>query len=229
MFPDQTVLTAYTYGCRCEDRCRPEKAAYNKRLREEIAAGRARRRYERRVKDAAAQDAKMARCCIVCGARWRAPSGIRPTFELCRDCGAGAKRLVVRASEHHVPVELLKRWLGHRSCEICTAPLALDGYSNSKAFAIDHDHACCPSPTSCGRCVRGLLCSTCNTRLGHIEALTRANVLHVALEYIGRGRQEEPCPPRTVVTTATAITSGPSGSVMQLTLIPTPDAGDAAA
>lgn len=37
----------------------------------------------------------------------------------------------------------------------------------SKALAVDHDHACCPGPTSCGKCGRGLLCSVCNKMLGH--------------------------------------------------------------
>lgn len=41
---------------------------------------------------------------------------------------------------------------------------------NGKMLAVDHDHACCPTKLkSCGRCVRGLLCSSCNVVLGYIE------------------------------------------------------------
>lgn len=37
----------------------------------------------------------------------------------------------------------------------------------SKFLSVDHDHACCPGPVSCGKCVRGLLCSVDNSMLGH--------------------------------------------------------------
>lgn len=36
----------------------------------------------------------------------------------------------------------------------------------TKALAVDHDHRCCPGRTSCGKCVRGLLCGPHNEQFG---------------------------------------------------------------
>lgn len=48
-------------------------------------------------------------------------------------------------------------------CAIC------EKSSEDRMLSVDHDHACCPGPRSCGRCVRGLLCITCNTTIARLE------------------------------------------------------------
>lgn len=69
-------------------------------------------------------------------------------------------------------------------CACCGKPERSDRFNR---LAVDHDHACCPGDTSCGTCVRGLLCSQCNNMLGC--ARDSAAHLRAGAAYLERTRQ----------------------------------------
>lgn len=69
-------------------------------------------------------------------------------------------------------------------CACCGKPETSDRLNR---LAVDHDHACCSGDTSCGACVRGLLCSLCNNMLG----CARDSAIHLlaGAAYLDRTRQ----------------------------------------
>ena len=48
-------------------------------------------------------------------------------------------------------------------CAICK------GLPKRNWLAVDHNHLCCPGTKTCGHCIRGLLCSSCNSFLGRVS------------------------------------------------------------
>jgi hypothetical protein len=66
-------------------------------------------------------------------------------------------------------------------CTICREP---ETKHHSLVLQIDHDRSCCPRDGSCGKCVRGLLCSNCNTALGLLG--DDPERIRAAAEYLDR-------------------------------------------
>lgn len=59
-------------------------------------------------------------------------------------------------------------------------------FSATKKPQVDHNHSCCPiRATSCGQCIRGLLCNQCNIGLGAVEKLKNTIGMDRVLAYLG--------------------------------------------
>lgn len=62
-------------------------------------------------------------------------------------------------------------------CAICG-----EKCSAGRRLSVDHSHACCPGPKSCGACVRALLCMNCNQGIGKLK--DNPDLLEAAAEYL---------------------------------------------
>lgn len=62
-------------------------------------------------------------------------------------------------------------------CAICRKK-----FGSSKDIQVDHDHRCCRTVPTCGRCVRAILCADCNIGMGNFS--DDATVLRLAADYL---------------------------------------------
>jgi hypothetical protein len=92
--------------------------------------------------------------------------------KLCKDASRERDSLAYAlhgvAQRNHVsgdwyPAKLAEQG-GH--CALCPATV---GSVRNPRFCYDHDHQCCAGRWSCGKCLRGLLCNSCNYRVGQLE------------------------------------------------------------
>lgn len=92
----------------------------------------------------------------------------------CSACRANS-----RLAKYGITQEIYDEMLHNQGgvCAICKGP------HGKRKFHVDHDHDCCPPNRSCGKCIRGLLCSNCNTAIGLLkddEKLLRAAITYLA-------------------------------------------------
>ena len=121
--------------------------------------------------------------CQTCWRKWR---GLGATCHICKYESIG-DRVMYRSGEnlaqkiddwatwscgrchskmkkYKLSPEILKEYLAVINCPLCECILTDDLSPTGRT--IDHDHNCCPYTTSCGKCVRGVICSNCNKAEG---------------------------------------------------------------
>lgn len=81
---------------------------------------------------------------------------------ICKDCCSIKSLKQYGITEHQYNSMLEDQ--GNR-CAICGSCSP----GSSGRWRVDHNHGCCPGEKSCGNCVRGLLCRTCNSGLGFLH------------------------------------------------------------
>lgn len=108
--------------------------------------------------------------CTVCGVEKPISEFPKATSQhMCREC----RRVYHIAKTYGITMEQYRELLAAQDgvCAICQSGEVKRHHETGVPFmlCVDHDHNCCPGKRSCGECVRGLLCSRCNSVLGHVE------------------------------------------------------------
>jgi hypothetical protein len=80
----------------------------------------------------------------------------------CKTCHRDNQRRLIYGLGPEQYLEMLEQQ--ENCCDICG-----DEFSETRRPHVDHDHSCCPGNKSCGKCVRALLCATCNQGLGQFK------------------------------------------------------------
>lgn len=108
----------------------------------------------------------------------------RPTMSWCRKCNTeAARRKRALKPDYSRERNLVSRYgltlAGYEAklkaqggvCGSCKRVPKKD-----EIFHVDHDHACCPRDArkTCGKCIRDLLCISCNMIVGKLEKNTFA-------------------------------------------------------
>jgi len=103
------------------------------------------------------------RVCPLCGQEFQLGHA-RQIY--CKACIPNKKSWTRWTSHRMTETEFVSRLASqHGRCAVCGDPLP------AEAALVDHDHSCCSGQKTCGKCVRGLVCSACNLGLGNLENL----------------------------------------------------------
>lgn len=92
--------------------------------------------------------------------RWKAENRERHTY---------LQRRSHLKNRYHITPEQYDAMLADQGggCALCGR---MPDSNGKPRLHVDHDHQCCSGKTSCGSCIRGLLCGACNRLLGWYDA-----------------------------------------------------------
>lgn len=131
-------------------------------------------------KDKKSRDGLTTRC-MDCTYRKAIPKYISVNGKACRDCKLDKK------SDQFPVNKAMSDGLGSycKDCSVIRSiasrfKLSKDDYfsmlsrgcdscGSFSRLCIDHDYSCCSGQMTCGRCIRGVLCGSCNTIEGHTK------------------------------------------------------------
>lgn len=209
-FPEKSGMSAYTYGCRC-GRCKRAKSAANRLAHRtgscaptcaEPGCDLPRRRVQG-AKYCGVHSTSIGykltgiehrplRDCLICGSTHRVPGAMIHPF--CSPCNNRYRGIINSARLHRAPLEQLVAWVASGRCDLCERPLYLGKRSGRSPMSpdgavVDHDHACCSGDRSCGQCIRGMLCGSCNMGLGQVERLVEATSWSTLRSYLSDRRR----------------------------------------
>jgi len=115
------------------------------------------------------------------------PDGIAGRQSRCRTC----QQTTRRSQTYKLSPKDFAKILESQGnvCAICKQkPMGQTG--PGKGWQVDHDHSCCPAKgKTCGKCIRGILCSPCNNGLGQFK--DNEESLKNALSYIQKYRENK--------------------------------------
>jgi hypothetical protein len=135
--------------------------------------------------------------CLTCRSRGKVcvTCKVNPTFQNrreCWDCLAADGTYAIQARDRLY--SLATGWYDQKLaeqggvCEISGLPETSVSKRTGRAYplAVDHDRSCCPSPASCGKCLRGLIRRNLNVALGMFG--DDPDLLRAAADYIEKHR-----------------------------------------
>jgi hypothetical protein len=86
----------------------------------------------------------------------------------CNDCQSWVKRDTYLKRNYGINTKKYEEMLeqSNGGCYICGKTKE---QNKERYLSVDHDHSCCKERQSCGKCVRGILCDTCNRAVGLLQ------------------------------------------------------------